>query len=159
MERQIEGLMNRVVWKKVSQQKRRGMRSLSLSSPVASSPRAYTHKHTHNPHFISDGNNAATPCVSAIHLSFRFFLSPTLLCPNTTFSVCSLIVSVLHSYELLNCLHPDPFLSPSLLFPASGIHTHQWFLCSSHHYYNCSCQFCALLLFNFCCLPPTLSCI
>lgn len=126
MERRIEGLMNRVLWKKVSWQKRRGMRSLSLSSPVASSP----HKHTHIPHFISSNNFLFLCLFPHTHTQ------PTLLCPNSTSLMCRLLMrissffyvslSVLHNPELLTFLLPDPFLPLSLLFlqVESNHHTH-----------------------------------
>lgn len=77
--------MNRVVWKKVSWQKRRGMRSLSLSSPVASS--SHTQTHTHTPHFINS-NNSAPPYFSP--KAPYLFLFLTLPCPDSNyFSVYS----------------------------------------------------------------------
>lgn len=57
MERQIEGLMNRAVLKKVSWQKRREMRSLSVCVCVDWRPQVRTN--THNPHFINNSNNSA----------------------------------------------------------------------------------------------------
>lgn len=68
MERRVEGLMNRVVWKKVSLQKKRGMRSLSLSSPVASNP----HTQTHTPSTFHQQQQQ--PCPSLLLYEPLFFL-------------------------------------------------------------------------------------
>lgn len=89
MERQIEGLMNRLVRKKLSRQRRRGMGSLCLSSPVASSPRTHAqHAHTQSP-ISSSAAAAALPLPTSAQSTFLFFLFPTLLCNPASFPVNS----------------------------------------------------------------------
>lgn len=80
MERRIEGLMNRVVPRKVSQPKRRGMRSLSACLCVCvrvcvPARRPQVRTNTHNPHFINNRDKL----LLASRLSLQ---SPLLPLPN-----------------------------------------------------------------------------